>query len=42
MNLTELNEKDKPELISIAETLGMEMDLEALPKNEIIFKMALL
>jgi transcription termination factor Rho len=40
MNLTELNEKDKPELISIAETLGMEMDLEALPKNEIIFKMA--
>ena len=40
MNLTELNEKDKPELISIAETLGMEIDLEALPKNEIIFKMA--
>ena len=40
MNLTELNEKDKPELISIAETLGMEIDLESLPKNEIIFKMA--
>jgi transcription termination factor Rho len=40
MNLTELIEKDKEELILMAETLGMEMDLASLPKNEIIFKMA--
>lgn len=40
MDLTELHEKDKETLISIAEGLGMENGLLSLPKSEIIFKMA--
>ncbi len=40
MDLTELHEKNKEELVSIAEGLGMENGLSSLPKSEIIFKMA--
>ena len=40
MDLTELHEKNKEELVSIAEKLGMENGLSTLPKSEIIFKMA--
>ena len=39
MNLTELDGKNKQELLTLASELGLENGLSALPRNEIVFRM---
>jgi transcription termination factor Rho len=39
MNLAELDRKDKQELLTLAQELGLENGLSALPKSEIVFRM---
>ncbi|MDA0988392.1 MAG: transcription termination factor Rho [Chloroflexi bacterium] len=39
MNLAELDGKDKQELLTLAQELGLENGLSALPKSEIVFRM---
>ncbi len=39
MNLTELDGKNKQELLTLAGELGLENGLSALPRNEIVFRM---
>ena len=39
MNLTELDGKNKQELLTLAKELGLENGLSALPKGEIVFRM---
>ena len=39
MNLAELDGKNKEELITLAEELGLKNGLSALPKGEIVFLM---